>query len=508
MKQAIRRGRLFFCRELLIFCHMNPRYSLIAITALAGALRFYGLGSESLWLDEAYVAERVSRAWAGVFYHWDAQWQGFLFAVIEKLWAELWGRSEVALRLLPALFGTLAVPALYRLGARIFAPSAGLLAAFLLAINPCAIHYSQDARPYSLFLLLVVLAVESGLRLLESDTRMRRSLFVASTTGTLYAHPFGVFILPLCVALPFAGRTGVKRGYRRMVLLAALLYVPMCAIFLRSLILKSTGVLHDADFILPVTWALLWGMYQQYFMSAAAAWFSLALMVAAALWGALRKVELRVWRVPELLGICFVLLPVLLSWLITPLVVLRYTIPALAGLLLLLAWSLHVLPRWVSALALASLTYFSATALHDYYTKIDKDPWRQTVAMMRPFAKPGDVIVVNPSWTDKPFNYYVTPADQWEIHALKYADSLQAFIGAQTRFWIVNSYHTGASNQPRLVGPPDSLLYERLSITAADSLDLNPRAIHFRRMRATLYTRRDTGLGQAALPDPGGEAAQ
>ena len=70
----------------------------------------------------------------------------------------MFGLSEFALRSLSALFGTLLVLVIYGLGARLFNRTTGLAAAFIAAIAPFQVYYSQEARMYILVALEGALA--------------------------------------------------------------------------------------------------------------------------------------------------------------------------------------------------------------------------------------------------------------------------------------------------------------------------------------------------------------
>jgi hypothetical protein len=83
----------------------------------------------------------------------------------------LFGSADPLLvHLVPVALGTLAVPfacaAARRLGG---GRGAGLLAAFLVAVSPMAIHYSREGRPYALFILLSAAAYVAFLRARESN---------------------------------------------------------------------------------------------------------------------------------------------------------------------------------------------------------------------------------------------------------------------------------------------------------------------------------------------------
>ncbi|MDH5550968.1 MAG: glycosyltransferase family 39 protein, partial [Gemmatimonadota bacterium] len=58
------------------------------------------------------------------------------------------------MRLLPAVFGIVAVPLMFLLGKRLFGARAGLLAATLVAFSPWHIYWSQYGRYYTLVFLL------------------------------------------------------------------------------------------------------------------------------------------------------------------------------------------------------------------------------------------------------------------------------------------------------------------------------------------------------------------
>jgi hypothetical protein len=58
------------------------------------------------------------------------------------------------------IFGTAAIWIFYRLARFLFGPRIALYSTILFAFFPLACHYSQEARPYSLLLLLSLLCYE------------------------------------------------------------------------------------------------------------------------------------------------------------------------------------------------------------------------------------------------------------------------------------------------------------------------------------------------------------
>src|SRR4051812_5533257 len=83
-----------------------------------------------------------------------------LYYVLAWLWEKVFGHGEAGLRSLSALFGPLAVPAAGGAAREWFgAPRAGLVGAALVAFNPFFVWYSQEARAYSLLVLMAALTL-------------------------------------------------------------------------------------------------------------------------------------------------------------------------------------------------------------------------------------------------------------------------------------------------------------------------------------------------------------
>ena len=103
--------------------------------------------------------------------------------------------NEFGLRLLPAVFGVLAIPALYLVSRRLLGVRAALFGALLLTVSPMHVMYSQLARYWSLVFLLCAIypyALYIGLR-----ERNGRALALGLVTGVLaaLAHPVSVLLL-------------------------------------------------------------------------------------------------------------------------------------------------------------------------------------------------------------------------------------------------------------------------------------------------------------------------
>ncbi len=171
------------------------RLWLIIAIALATVLRFIRLGTKSFWLDEAASATLARLDWR---FFWIAithrQANMVLYYLLLRGWIRL-GSSEFAIRSLSVVAGVVAIPAIYLLGTRLFGPKAGRVAALLLSVHAFHIRYSQEARAYSLFMLLAILSSLLFLCSLDRPTRSNWAAYVLSSTLIVYTQVFGSLML-------------------------------------------------------------------------------------------------------------------------------------------------------------------------------------------------------------------------------------------------------------------------------------------------------------------------
>lgn len=113
---------------------------LLLITLIAGYFRFRGLGVNPLWVDEVGFGFLIQNGGNQEFI---PKWFGQLFGL----------HTEFGLRFLPALCGTLTVPAIY-----FVADKHKLESAVFVAVFPLFVFWSRMARPYAVAGLFLVLS--------------------------------------------------------------------------------------------------------------------------------------------------------------------------------------------------------------------------------------------------------------------------------------------------------------------------------------------------------------
>ena len=196
---------------------------LAAIMVLAIALRFWRLGHWGFEGDEIHTLRDSLRPTL-------RNPRPLIYFLNYYVVRPLVPLDELGLRLLPAIFGTLAVPALFLVIRRLAGVRAALFGALLLTVNAFQVYQSQYARYWSLVFLLSTVypfALYLGVR----DRRVRDLVIgVVTCVLAVLAHPVAIF--PLGGLILFAlthvrrehlARLWSRRAFRWGLLLALLL---------------------------------------------------------------------------------------------------------------------------------------------------------------------------------------------------------------------------------------------------------------------------------------------
>jgi mannosyltransferase len=166
------------------------------VTAVGAGVRFIGLGQQSFWIDEIITVELVSKSLVEMLRALpDAESTPPLYYLLAWLWSRAVGADEAGLRSLSALLGTLTIPVSYGAARALVSHRAGVIVAALCAVSPLLVWYSQEARAYSLFVLLGALSFLFFARALAEPSRRQLGLWAAASSLMLLTHYFGVFLV-------------------------------------------------------------------------------------------------------------------------------------------------------------------------------------------------------------------------------------------------------------------------------------------------------------------------
>ena len=174
---------------------LSPSHLLvIGATLLAFTLRLYGLGKASLWYDELLQLDiaqgPLDQIWPKLERHAAMPLDHYL----AYSWIKL-GRQEIYARFPALVFGALAAPLIYALGARLANKRVGVIAAWLLTLASFAIRYSQEARPYALLMALTMIGYLWVWRAYQTGRRRYWGLVVIGFLGAALSHYFALFLL-------------------------------------------------------------------------------------------------------------------------------------------------------------------------------------------------------------------------------------------------------------------------------------------------------------------------
>jgi len=129
------------------------------IVAVSAGLRFWELGRQGLWFDELFSANAVAFGPRIAIQITAQDTNPPLYYVVQSLLVPVLGRSEWAIRVLPAISGVLATLAVFFAGRTLFDRRTGAWAAAMFAVSTIALQYAQEARMYSLLMLLGALVL-------------------------------------------------------------------------------------------------------------------------------------------------------------------------------------------------------------------------------------------------------------------------------------------------------------------------------------------------------------
>lgn len=184
-------------RKVLVVDLIPGNVVLLFLVILIGiVLRGYALDAQSLWYDEAWSVKKAGESFGAVLKTFEGSMPAFHLLILHFV-MKLFGNSEVSGRFPSVMFGSFSLFLLYLVGAQIFDKKVALVASFIAAISPFHIWYSQEARAYSLLIMLSLASMWFFLKLLEGSTLWTHIGYILTTTLILYTHVEGASIMAL-----------------------------------------------------------------------------------------------------------------------------------------------------------------------------------------------------------------------------------------------------------------------------------------------------------------------
>ena len=477
----------------------TPANAIAGLTLAGLILRVLYLGSRGLWLDEAASAKFASYDWlhfakAVTFAPVNPT---FYFAVLH-VWTRVMGDSEFMLRMPSALFGAATIPLIYTLGARLFDRRAGLVSAVLMTVNVGAVDFAQDARSYTLVVMLATVSSLFFVAGVKRPSRANCAGYVVSSVLCVYSHMLGILLLPAHWLSLLFFRPGWKAALRLTLsaVVVGLIAAPHFALAARGDVVHlnwmvPTSRLRVLEFI-----ALLTGVGDNLRLAvvfllactaiaAVVAWFDkshraalgflvLGIVIPAGITLAVSHFKPVFW--PRYLLLC------------------QPFFAVLAGVAIS-----RLRPRPLIAVALIALVVFCVQQDFLCYQRPQTEDWPGAVQYVASKARSGDVLMVFIGFGRQPIDYYrkrllhgqnfpslIYPDPNSDIPTEAYVSIKDLFSTPHQRIWLVS---TGGNIQPapyRRVGKEAPELSSVLKALRESSYQLDDLA-RFRKVRVYLF---------------------
>jgi mannosyltransferase len=363
---------------------------------LALVLGLIALNRSEFFPDEAYTWSSVNRSipsMISVIVRQEA------FQVLHTLL--LWpinaiSDSSFALRLPSVLCFAATVPAVWLLARRCFGERAGWLAGLLLVLNAFALEYAQEARSYTMAMMFVAWAGVGLEREVREPTRRSRLLWVLASIAAVWAHGMAVFAIAAQIGallvLP-------RERWRAFVLDAVVIGVCVVPVVLAPLLQVDHGESYagvtspDLTTFRLAVWTFagrsVFALVPYGIAGAAALWAAVKAVRAHARSGeAFTWVFLFAWLVfpPAIL---------LLVSFVDPIWVVRYAIPSLVPLVVLVAYGIgRVRPQAAFAGAVVVTVAAASWGIVRWYGNTGYADFDGIADTIQAEHRPGDAIAL------------------------------------------------------------------------------------------------------------------
>lgn len=434
---------------------VNAALPVVLITLLGALLRFWAIGSKSVWLDEAFSIWIANHPPAEIW-AWLIQIDQHppLHYVLLHYWQLGFGDLQGAVRSFSALCGSLAIPFVYCAATHIGSRRVGLVAALILAISPFHIRFGQEARMYALLTLGVAATLCFATHLLFAARTFGKKRWgilwvglVVAEAAVLWTHNTAAIFFPVALNGAVGGfllwgravesTAGVDHPrFARQWLLAQAAVFVLWLPWLWPFVQQSIGV--DSEFwIAPPTRDSIRWTFHNFNFFYLPKWVPFYGWWGRVYWAIAALAVVWIWRTPRrvlLLWAIFLLPPILsllvslrrpifydrtLIWITLPYAILLALgvdwLAQTARVLLRKVALLRPLQRFWNPLTYAPLllvVVLSGSALHNYYNYFDKEEWDVAAAHVAARMQPEDLVLFNATWVQIPFEYYLRHFDR------------------------------------------------------------------------------------------------
>jgi mannosyltransferase len=390
-------------------------FTLALLAAAAAVLRFLFLARKPFWFDECFSVEVARLSWHDFgCLLWRREANMSLYYLLLRGWLHF-GSSPFFIRSLSVIISLATLPAIFWLAHKLFDRRVGLIAVALISCHAYPIRYAQEARSYSLFVLLATLSSGLLVAALRDLSQRNRRGYVFASVLAVYTHLYAV-LLVAAHWLSVRGRDGTRERERFHGLRRAWLWIGIGSLPLLVFAAKTgagpirwiqrPGIGNFIDFAKHISGndgLILLLLY-------AAACAAAILPCEKIAWAWRTGITSSSWCLRFLsIWLIFPVAVTLALSLVRPLFLGRYFIFCLPALVILAAAGLARLRTWLFAVTLAAMLLLSLHGTFSYYDHdfdLERDGSEAAANYILDHSQPGDAILFHIAEARVPYEFF------------------------------------------------------------------------------------------------------
>lgn len=460
---------------------------LLLILTLGFILRIFNLDSDGFWLDETFSSVYASKSVEEIIAYCAKDVHPPLYLLLLHYIGEYFGFTDISLRALSLILGTLSIYGVYLLANSFFNKKVALLAALLFALSPQALFYSQEARSYMLLVTVAIFSFYYMNQFLKETSVKRAIPYILTVTLLYYTHTLSVFVV-FAQQLYFLYYFKIHKSLiiKWIVThgIALLAFAPWAYHLYVQIIAK-------VDNKGPGSWVKVPSMDSAFttYLFMNGAMITMYLSIALFLFYIIKFKSYEKSKGLILLLLWFLsvlVIPFVISLFITPIYLPRFTILFIPGFLIFIAYIIINAPKWrwvLMSIYLLSVAFSTYT----YHTTLSKSQWREAAQYIKKNMQKDDLILFHSAWIHTGIKHYIEVGDNGRAF-----NAMHVFYKAKKhkRIWIVKAYDNFSSDKGSIASIENYTKTIMTETFPSKNVALSPLK-HIEPIDVTLYEKKD-----------------